>query len=321
RLVLCSYLEWGVAPQRDIAAHPAFSKLFVQTEYMAASQALLARRRPRSATESPPVFMHLFTASTGDMPEPDFETRRDVFIGRGGTPGRPQALLAGAGLANGVGVVLDPIAAVRREVALEPGQSVSFDLVVGVGADRDEAVALAERYADGRMGTRVFDLAWTREQVIAHQLNLGRGDRKLFAQLASSIIHADPRWRRHHNMTERQAGQSGLWKFGISGDLPIVIVRAGSLGHMPLVRSALNAHAYWRMHGIKVDLVIWNEEAAGYRQELNDRIMSLVGAGTNASLVDQPGGVYVRHVEHIGLVDRQLLLGVARLVFHGERGS
>jgi cellobiose phosphorylase len=322
RLALCSYFEWALSRQSDVAAHPAFDKLFVQTDFVPGTQAILAWRRPRSAAERSPVFVHLLAcAGSSAVSAASCETRRDAFLGRGGSTQEPVALAARLPLGNGVGSVLDPVAALRREVVLEPGTRVSFDLVVGVAADRAAALALAERYADGRIGQRVFDLAWTREQVVAHQLNLGAGDRKLFTRLASSVLCADPDWRRDRRHAEPNMGQSGLWKFGISGDLPIVVVRVRDRGHMPLVRQALQAHVYWQMHGLSVDLMIWNEEAGGYRQELQDSIMGMIGASIEAPVLDRPGGVFVRRAEHITADDRVLLLAVARVVLDGARGS
>ncbi|HET8898201.1 MAG TPA: glucoamylase family protein [Rhodanobacteraceae bacterium] len=321
RLALCSYLEWAMAKQVDVAAHPVFSKLFIETEYLDAAQAILARRRPRSAEETPPVFVHLFAVANGVASECSHETRRDAFLGRGGSLASPVALRSRSVLGNGTGAVLDPIAALRRVLVLEPGQTASIDMVIGVVADRAAAMALAARYADARLGARVFDLAWTREQVVTHQLNLAGGDRKLFARLASSLLYPNPDWRREHTMAPLPVGQSGLWKFGISGDLPIVVVRARGSGHLPLVRQALQAHVYWQMHGIKADLVIWNEEASGYRQELQDRIMGMIGASVEAPVLDRPGGVFVRRSEHLAAEDRTLLLAVAHLVLDGARGS
>ncbi len=322
RLALCSYFEWALSRQSDVAAHPAFDKLFVQTDFVPGTQAVLAWRRPRSADEHSPVFVHLLApVGSGPVSAASCETRRGAFLGRTGRPRQPAALVPRGPLANGVGAVLDPVAALRRELTLEPGHSISVDLVVGVAADRAAALALAERYADGRFGRRVFDLAWTREQVVAHQLNLGTGDRKLYTRLASSVLCADPDWRRDRHHAEPATGQSGLWKFGISGDLPIVVVRVRDRGHMPLVRQALRAHVYWQMHGLSVDLMIWNEEAGGYRQELQDSIMGLIGASVEAPVLDRPGGVFVRRAEHITADDRVLLLAVARVVLDGARGS
>ncbi len=109
-------------------------------------------------------------------------------------------------------------------------------------------------------------------------------------------------------------GQSGLWGYSISGDLPIVLVRIEDATSIDLVRQLVGAHAYWRLKGLPVDLVIWNEEHAGYRQLLHDQIMGLIAAGVEADLTDRSGGIFVRHADQIAAEDRVLIQTVARAI-------
>ncbi len=322
RLALTSYVELVLTRRSDAQAHPVFNKLFVETEYSDAQQTILARRRPRADDETPPWFVHLMAVRGAAWGKASFETRRDVFIGRGHTPAAPGALRSGDPLAGGFGAVLDPVAALRREVLLEPGKSATVDIITGIATTRDEALVLAERYAFRHLDARVFELAWTRDQVIRHQLELRPADTQLFCRLASSVVYADPQLRRRERASGGFAGgQSGLWKYGISGDLPIVLVRISESAELDLVREALRAHLYWQMHGLRADLVIWNDDASGYRQELQDQIMGMLGSSVEAQSVDRPGGVFVRRTEHIGSEDRNLLLASAQVVLDGGHGS
>lgn len=322
RLALTSYVEWVMTRRSDAQAHPAFNKLFVESEFLVEHNALLARRRPRGDDEDPPYFMHLMGVRGTNIGPVSFETRRDVFIGRDRHAADPAALTLGAPLANASGAVLDPIAALRREIELQPGQTATVDIITGVAPTREAALELAARYADRDFGTRVFDLAWTREQVIRHQLNLVPGDVRLFTRMAGSVLYPDAAMRaRAAAVASPSVGQSGLWKYGISGDLPIVLVRIGNIAELPVVRQALQAHVYWHMHGLPVDLVVWNEDASGYRQELQDLIMGLIGSSAEAPTLDRPGGVFVRRSEHVSLDDRTLLLATARLVLNGRHGA
>ncbi|MDN5923620.1 MAG: cyclic beta 1-2 glucan synthetase, partial [Xanthomonadales bacterium] len=322
RLALTRYVEWVMTRHSDAQAHPAFNKLFVESEFLAEQNALLARRRPRGDDEDPPYFLHLIGVRGNNIGPVSYETRRDVFIGGDRDTSDPIALTSATALANTSGAALDPIAALRREIVLQPGQTATIDIITGVATSRGAALELAARYADRDFGTRVFDLAWTREQVIRHQLNLVPGDVRLFTRMAGSVLYPDSAMRARGAATARPGvGQSGLWKYGISGDLPIVLVRIGSIAELPLVRQALQAHVYWHMHGLPVDLVVWNEDASGYRQELHDLIMGLIGSSAEAPTLDRPGGVFVRRSEHVSLDDRTLLLATARMVLHGRHGS
>ena len=124
-----------------------------------------------------------------------------------------------------------------------------------------------DKYSDRHLVDRVFEMAWTQSQVNCGRLNATEADAQLYGRLASSVIYANPALRADASMIARnRLGQSGLWGYAISGDLPIVLLRIGDLAHIDLVRQVVQAHAYWRMKGLAVDLVIWNEDHSGYRQ-------------------------------------------------------
>jgi cyclic beta-1,2-glucan synthetase len=169
-------------------------------------------------------------------------------------------------------------------------------MVSGIGETRDAALRLVEKYQDpGVSPDRVFDLAWTHGQVLLRQLNASEADAQLYGRLASSIIYANASLRADPSvLIKNRRGQSGLWGYAISGDLPIVLLRIEDPANIDLVRQLVQAHAYWRLKGLAVDLVIWNEDHAGYRQVLHDQIMGLIAAGTEANVIDRPGGIFVR---------------------------
>ena len=322
RLALTSFVQPVMSPAGDARAHPTFNKLFIQTEYVAEHETLLARRRARSAEEDPPYFLHLIGVRGAPWSATSYESRRLQFIGRGRSVASPRALEGRQALENHVGSVLDPVAALRREVVLEPGESVTADIVVGVARTREDALQVSARYSDQHLDVRVFELAWTRDQVVRQQLGLRAADTRLIARLASSVLHPDPAMRRGgHAPGAPAAGQSQLWKHGISGDLPIVLVRIGDMKQMLLVNQVVRAHVYWRNHGLRSDLVILNEDPSGYRQELHDQVMGLVGTSAHASVIDQPGGVFVRRSDQLSSEDRTLLMACARVVLDGDRGT
>ena len=195
-----------------------------------------------------------------------------------------------AGLSGSDGSVLDPIVAIRNRVMLEPDQAVTVDIVSGMAESRDVAVCLVEKYRDRHLADRVFELTWTHSQVVLQQLNASEADSQLYARLASVVIHADGRLRGEPSvLMKNRRGQSGLWGYAISGDLPIVLLQIMDATHIDLVRQLVQAHAYWRLKGLVVDLVIWNEDHAGYRQQLQEQIMGLIASDVGASVIDRPG--------------------------------
>ena len=326
-----SYAEVVLAPLNADLAHRAFSNLFVQTEILPDQQAILCTRRPRTPGEKVPWMFHLFAAPGTNADEPSYETDRSQFIGRGRTAANPLMLdssqakhtkkfagettKGGQRLSNTEGPVLDPIVAIRSTVTLAPDETAAVQLISGVADTREAAIALLEKYCDRHFIERAFEMAWCQSQEVLHLINTTEADAQVYARLASSVIYAHTLRRSAPSVIARnQLGQSGLWRFAISGDLPIVLLRIGDLNRIDLVKQMLQAHAYWRMKGLSADLVILNEDFSGYRAVLQDRIMGLINAGVDAETIDKPGGVFVRRADELSEEDRVLFMTVARVV-------
>ena len=317
-----SYAEVVIAPSAADELHPAFSNLFVQSEILHGQNAVLCMRRPRSLDEQAPTMLHLMAVHDAKSLAVSAETDRSRFIGRTRSAANPLAMEQAGQLSGSEGSVLDPIVAIRHRIVLEPEQSVTIDMVTGIAETRAVALDLVEKYQDRHLADRVFELTWTHSQVVLRQLNASEADAQLYARLAGSIIHANASLRADASVLIRnQRGQSGLWGYAISGDLPIVLLQIGDAANIDLVRQLVQAHAYWRLKGLVVDLVIWNEDHASYRQRLQDQIMGLIALGVETSIIDRPGGIFVRLAEQISSEDRVLLQSVARAVIADSRGS
>jgi cellobiose phosphorylase len=319
---LTSYAEVVLAPKGQDASHPAFSNLFVMTELIPERHAILATRRPRSSGEHPPFLVHMMVVDGAIVRDTSFETDRARFIGRSRTLVDPIAMTDSSTLSNTAGSVLDPIVAMRRTVAIDPQETVVIHLYLGVGETRERALELVEKYQDGHMGERVAELAWTHTQVMLRQLNATEADAQIFARLASAIIYPNPARRAPGDILSRnRRGQSGLWGYGISGDFPVVLVRIENSARIGLVRQMIQAHAYWRRKGLVVDLLIWNEDTTGYRQDLTDEILRQATLGPDPQLIDRPGGIFVRRLDQIPEEDRILMQSVARIIVSDREGS
>ncbi len=322
-----SYAEVVLAPAASDALHPAFSNLFVQTEIIRRQRAILCTRRPRSRDEQPPWLFHLMAVHGAEIGEVSYETDRMQFIGRGNTVVDPQAMSGAAdfftgALSDSQGSVLDPIVAVRYRITLDPEEPATINIVSGIGETRDAALSLVEKYQDRHVADRVFELAWTHSQVLLRQLNATEADAQLYGHLAGSVIYANSSLRAGPGVIiNNRRGQSGLWGYSISGDLPIVLLQIEDPANIDLVRQLVQAYAYWRLKGLAVDLVIWNEDHAGYRQLLQDQIMGLIALGVETSVTDQPGGIFVRPADQISNEDRILLQTVARAIIADSRGT
>ncbi|MEP7073601.1 MAG: glucoamylase family protein, partial [Nitrosospira sp.] len=317
-----SYAEVVLAPPAADAQAPAFGNLFVQTEILPDRHAILCSRRPRSQSDPVPWMFHLM-AVHGITPEAiSYETDRMAFIGRGNNVSAPRAMADAAPLSGSAGSVLDPIVAIRQRITIEPGESATIDIVTGAGDSRHAAMNLVDKYQDQHLSDRVFDLAWTHNLVVLRQLNATETDAQLFGRLAGSVIYANAYLRADDAvLSKNQRGQSGLWGYAISGDLPIVLLQISDAANIDLVRQLVQAHAYWRVKGLAVDLIIWNEDHSSYRQLLHDHIMGLVAGSAEAHVLDRPGGIFIRRAEQIASEDRILLQTVARVIIFDSKGS
>lgn len=317
-----SFAEVVMAPAPADAAHPAFSKLFVQTEILPQETAILCTRRPRGKEEHMPYMLHLMTLHDAAISNVSYETDRARFIGRGNTAIAPRAMLEPGPLSGAEGSVLDPIVSIRYQIVLEPDESATVDIVTGMTDTRESALHLIDKYQDRHLADRVFELAWTHSQVVLRQLNASETDAQLYGRLANNVIYPNASLRADAGiLSKNQRGQSGLWAYAISGDLPIVLLQIRDPANIELARQMVQAHAYWRLKGLVVDLVIWYEDLSGYRQALQDQIMGLIASGIDAQAIDRPGGIFVRMGEQIAPEDRILLQSVARVIISDDRGT
>jgi len=317
-----SFAEVVMAPAAADAAHPAFSKLFVQTEILRDEKAILCTRRPRGQADVMPWLMHSMMVHDAAVTAVSFETDRSRFIGRGNTAAAPNAMLEQAPLSGAEGSVLDPVVAIRHTITLQPDQTAIVDIVTGMTEQREAALHLIDKYQDRHLADRVFELAWTHSQVVLRQLNASEADAQLYGRLANSVIYPNAALRADAGtLVKNQRGQSGLWAYAISGDLPIVLLQIKDPANIELARQMVQAHAYWRLKGLVVDLVIWYEDQSGYRQLLHEQIMGLIASGIDAQAIDRPGGIFVRLADQIANEDRVLLQSVARAILSDSRGT
>ena len=318
---LTSYAEVVLATPASDGAHPAFSNLFVQTEFARESSAILCTRRARYPEEKPPWLLHMMLEAGGGGTV-SCETDRLRFVGRGGSLASPEAMRGRSPLSGTVGLVLDPIVSLRRSVLIAPGGTAVVDLVTGMAESREAALSQVEKYQASRMTERAFDLAWTHGQVTLRQLGATEAEAQAYVRLAGALLYADPSRRASPVvLAANLRGQNGLWSHGISGDSPIVLLRISGIEKIEIVRQLVQAHSYWRTKGLAAELVILSVDVSVYRQSLFDRIINLVTSGTGAQLLDKPGGIFVRRLEQVPHEDVVLLQAAARVLLDDENGT
>jgi cyclic beta-1,2-glucan synthetase len=315
-----SYAEIVLARLEDDLAHPAFGKLFIETEYDAQSAGLLFSRRPRSADEARTWAFHVLAVDGRLGGAVEWETDRARFLGRGRSPFNPVAL-DGRALSGTTGAVLDPIAAVRERVRLPPGAFVRVTFATGVSADRPTALALVRKYRDASAAARAFSMASTHVHITLQHLGLTDDQAMLFDRLASRVFGSDASCTSPDDIAQNIFGQSNLWGHRISGDLPIVLVHVGDTNAIALVRQLLYAQEYWRVKDLRADLVVLNDHPSDYLDEVHAQLTSLLQEPRWSGWLDKPGGMYLLRSDGMPDVDQHLLSAVARIVLRGDLGE
>ena len=321
-----SYMEVLLAPTAADIAHPAFSNLFVETEYLHEVRGLLASRRPRKNDEVRPWAAHVVARSSEHRHAGvEYETDRARFLGRGQGVDHPLSVSDGRPLSNTVGAVLDPVFSLRVRLEIEPGQTSQLTFSTMAADSREAIIGLADKYHDPSTFARISSLVWTHAQVHLHHLKVTLQEAELFQSLAGRILFASRTARvSSHVVRTMRLSQAGLWGQGISGDRPIVLLRMTQQEGLRLFSQLMRAHEYWRVKHLPVDLVVLNEKGASYAQELQGTMESMVRAsqalfGEQGSA--ERGGIYIVRGDLITQDERALLLSAARVVLDGEEGS
>ncbi len=319
-----SYAEVVLAPQGADEAHPAFSNLFVETEFVPELGTLLATRRPRAADEPQVWLAHLAAVEEEPALPLQYESDRARFLGRGRGIRSPLSVDDGGALSDTAGTVLDPIVSLRQRLAIPQGGTVRLVFTTLVASSRDEALQIAEKYRQPATFERESSLAWTQAQVQLHHLRITQDEAHLFQRLANRLLYTDATLRAAPQvLATNRSGASGLWPYGISGDLPIALVRIERDEERDVVRQLLRAQEYWRLKGIAADLVILNATGASYAQALQESLEGMVRASQAAGEEQrrEHGGVYLLRADLVPPRDQILLRAAARVVILAHRGT
>jgi cyclic beta-1,2-glucan synthetase len=321
---LTSYAEMVLAPAAADAAHPAFSKMFVQTEFVAEQGVLLATRRPRDPGEPRVWAAHFSTLAGSALGGLQFETDRALFLGRGHDVRNALSVLDARPLSNTVGTVLDPVLSLRRRVRIEPGETVCVAFWLGVAASREDALQLAGRFTAANGFERAAKAAQTRADDVLRLLELQADDAAVFQEIATRALYSDPSLRAPQAvLAGNHLGPPGLWSQGISGDLPIVLIRTANAETM-LVEQLLRAQEYWRCKGLVVDVVILNDEPDGGDVQLHDTLQALI-ASAKVRRVESAafarGASILLRSQPLPAANLAVLLTAARAIFDAARGT
>ncbi|MGI8469778.1 MAG: GH36-type glycosyl hydrolase domain-containing protein [Pyrinomonadaceae bacterium] len=320
---ITGYAEIVLNEQAADEAHPAFSNMFVETEYVAAQQTLLARRRKRSVEDEEIWGAQTVAVEGRTVGEIGFETDRAAFLGRNRTAQNPAAVTSDQPLTGTVGATLDPIFSLRVRVLVPPGKSAILVFTTIVADSREKTLVLSDKYREAQAFERAEKLAWTRSQVELRHLGITTDEANLFQRLAGHLIYSDETLRPRPRILKLNRGTAQtLWKYGIGGDLPMMIVRVSKgKDARHNIRQILRGHAFLHGKNLLFDLLILNDQPTSYEQSFNEDLQAMIRSDGMQTRMDTPGGIYLRRADMMTEADRITLHTAARVTFVTERGT
>ncbi len=321
-LEVTSYYEVVMAEQNSDEAHPAFSNLFIETEFNQEYHALLAHRRPRSDKDKEVWVAHMAVIDGTQIADIQYETDRMQFLGRGRGVSNPDAIVRDRPLSNTTGNVLDPIFSIRAKVKLLPGKSARISFVTMVANSKEQMLELLEKYNSVESCDAAFWLAVIRSQVETKYLNIKAHEMELYQNMISDILFLSPlRQECASNLSQNKKGQSALWAHGISGDHPIVVAKIRKTDDVSILYELLKAHEYWRIKDLKVDLVILVMEEYSYQNPVFALVKDIIESNQSADQLQKKGDIFILNLSMIPAEDQYLFAAVARLCFDGQKGG
>lgn len=316
-----SYCEVTLAPFNADNSHPAFSNLFIRTEYDEGQNCILANRRPRSKKQEKPWMMQKLIVKGETIGSVQYETSRVNFIGRNRNLEKPEVITEDVTLKNTVGAVLDPIIAIRRRIKLNVDETVKLAFITAVGSSKEEMIDIAKKYGDEGSCKRIFSLAQSQSLVELKYLGIKYPQANLYNFMASKILFMSPLFKQRENyIIDVTKTQRSLWAYGISGDLPIVLLKVNKVSDKGLVKQMIKAHEYWAFKGLKVDLVILDMEDNSYHRKVEAVVRDIIVSSHARDKQNAAGGVFLYNCSNMPEDIINLLMAISRLVIDSSKG-
>ena len=311
-----SYAEVVLAPAMEDERHPAFSKLFVNSIFLPDREGLLFERRSRRPETYYPVLLHRLVAEDPDIRLSAHETDRAKFIGRNGDLRHPRGVAAG--LSRGTGWTLDPVMALQVRIRLKPMETKSFSFMTIAAATREQVLEIAMRYQTLSRDWAIREAARNAAREVAH-LDINPRHLPELQALSSLLMEPTAAVRRcFESVGENRFGQPDLWRFGISGDLPILAVRVNEESEPDLLNLLVRGQQLWRHGGLQTDLVVLRTGMAGYEEPVRDLVLSILHETHAYGFLGRNGGVHFLSAGHMDHDSRRAVEAAAHVVLHEE---
>ena len=320
-LEITSYFEPVLSTKEQDYSHPAFNNLFLVMDFDEETNSLIVKRRKRQVADKEIyLFVNLSTNSEtiGDL---EYEINEEKFIGRGNFD-IPIMVKNSIPLSKRIGLVTEPIVALKRTIKIKPKEKRVVDLIISVGEEKAKVKENIEKYHSIENVKTEFELSRARVEAESRYLRIKGKEIAIYQKMLSYIIFDNPirsSWIKKINHNEYQ--QSELWKYGISGDLPIILVKIKDVNEGYVIKEVLKAYEFFRTKNIQTEIVILDEEKYSYENYLKEEIESSIFSSHLAYLRNIKGGIFTLNKEEIENKDIELLEFIASIIVNSSKGG
>ena len=320
-LEVTSYFEPVLSKKEQDYAHQAFNNLFLTCEYNEEKDFLTIKRNKRAKTESEIYVSTKLLAEAETIGDNEYEIDKEKFIGRGNLQ-IPKMIENSIPLSKKTGLVTEPIVAMKKTIKIKPEETIFIDLVISAGNNKKEVIENLEKYTANSDSKRIFELSKARVEAESRYLEVKAKDIEIYQKILSYIIFENPIKRLNtENVPKRNYKQSELWKYGISGDLPIILVKIKDANDIDVIKQILKAYEYFKSKNIEVELVILDEEKHSYENYVKEEIESSILNNHISYMKNIRGGIFVLQKSEIDKKDIELLKFTATLIIDSHLGS
>ena len=319
---ITSYCEITLTTFAADSVHPAFSNLFIQTEYDESEGVLLGNRRGRvKGAKVPYIFQKIIVNGEyeGDI---TYETSRLNFIGRNRELKNPKAMDNDINLDNTVGTVLDPILSMRVRILVKANEKKEVYFITGTADSKEEAIEAVRKYSNNTMLEKVFERYSLSIQLELKSLEIRSSIADMFQSLSSYIFYLQGgREDRAEYIKNIKKHQKDLWAYGISGDLPIVLLTIEDESDINLVLNMVKFYIYMKLKGVNLDFVIYNNEEISYDEPLQKSIFQVIRNSNVDNNINKPAGIFIYNKSTMSEEIKDFLIGISRIYVDSKNGT
>ena len=319
---LTGYFEPILTRKEQYYAHPAFNNLFLIYKYDEKNECLIVKRKKRDLNENEFYLATTLSVNTEDtIGELEYEIEEEKFIGRGNLK-IPKMVKDSLPFSKKIGLVTEPVIAMKRSVKIKKNEKVIIDFILSVEEESEKAIENLEKYKLSENVKNEFELSKARVEAESRYLNIKGKDIEIYQKMLSYIIFDNPmKCIEKEKVNNQIYRQSDLWKYGISGDLPIILAKMKNVNDSECLKQVLKAYGYFRVKNVETEIVIIDEEKYSYENYVREEIETTILNNHMGYLKNISGGIFILSEEEIDKKDFELLKFISVITINCAKGN